>query len=301
MQLFLVQPRVGKTRVINLRNGLVLSTLLLFPLFSCIFYLGARYGSQQIQQEVQFEPVFETPTYSEMNLENPPENKIDALAMRLGQLQSQMLRLNVIGQRVIEELHIAQDEFDLFQVPAMGGVSHDELEKSQSFSDLLDQVDTLSIHLHEKELQLQTFSDLLTDRELKMETFPAGRPIKNGAITSTFGWRVDPFSGRRSFHSGVDFAARRGAKVYAVASGLVIWAERDGGYGNLVSIDHGDGYVTRYAHNRDILVKVGDRVDKGDAIAHMGSTGHSTGPHVHFEVLQDGIKINPWKFVRTAG
>jgi murein DD-endopeptidase MepM/ murein hydrolase activator NlpD len=300
MQLFLVHPRVGKTRVICLRKGMLFSTLFFFPLISAVFFLGAQYGSRSAQHGVDLHSGLQSASYVELTLEPQVENQIDALALRLGQLQSQMLRLNVIGQRVIEELDIATDEFDLSQVPAMGGGSIDPFAKSQSYEDLAKQVETFSLRLYDQELQLQTFSDLLTERELERETIPGGLPVRKGWLTSSFGWRTDPFTGKRTFHSGVDFAAKRGAEVVAVASGLVIWASRDGGYGNLVAIDHGDGYVTRYAHNKDILVAAGDRVGKGDTIAHMGSTGHSTGTHVHFEVLRNGKKINPEQFIHEA-
>ncbi|MGH8475214.1 MAG: M23 family metallopeptidase, partial [Methylococcales bacterium] len=226
---------------------------------------------------------------------------LDALALRLGRLQSQMLRLNVIGQRVVEELDIGQDEFDFSALPPMGGNPNEPFQESHSYADLLSQVELFSTQLYDQELQLQTFSDLLTARAVEQETSPAGPPLHRVWKTSSFGWRSDPFTGRETFHSGVDFAAKQGTEVVAVASGLVIWAAPDGGYGNLIAIDHGDGYVTRYAHNKDLTVVVGDRVDKGDTIAHAGSTGHSTGPHVHFEVLKNGEKINPEKFIRKAG
>ncbi len=300
MQVFLVHPRVGKTRAICLRKGMLLSTLFFFPLFCCIFYLGTQYGFRQAQQDVDLRLVLQSPSEIEANLAPPAEIQLNALALRLGQLQSQMLRVNVMGQRVVEELDIGNDEFDFFQMPAIGGNRVDPFGKSQRYEDLIAEVETFSVELQEKELQLQAFSELLTERELEMEATPAGPPVKKGWVTSSYGWRTDPFTGIRTFHNGVDFTAKRGAKVFAVASGLVIWASSDGGYGKLVAIDHGDGYVTRYAHNKDLMVTVGDRVNKGDAIAHMGSTGHSTGTHVHFEVVQNGRKINPLKFIHKA-
>ncbi|MCI0653440.1 MAG: M23 family metallopeptidase [Methylococcaceae bacterium] len=274
--------------------------LLFFPLFSCVFFLGAQYGSHQAQQN--FEPlvVVQSPSLVEFASEAHKDNYLDALALRLGQLQSQMLRLNVIGQRVVEELDIGKDDFDFSMLPAMGGNPNDPFEESHRYEDLLGQVDAFSMQLYYQELQLQTLRELLTTRALELETFPAGRPVRRGWMASSYGWRADPFSGRRTFHSGVDFAAKRGTEVVAVASGLVIWASRDGGYGNLIAIDHGDGYVTRYAHNKDLMVVAGDRVEKGDTIGHAGSTGHSTGTHVHFEVLRHGEKINPEKFIRKA-
>ncbi|HET7676060.1 MAG TPA: M23 family metallopeptidase [Gammaproteobacteria bacterium] len=135
-------------------------------------------------------------------------------------------------------------------------------------------------------------------RNLHQEMQPSGRPVKGGWISSYFGRRVDPITGRMGFHPGIDFAGKLGSPVHAVAAGVVTWAGPWFGYGNLVEIDDGSGYATRYGHNEKILVKVGQTVAKGQVISLMGSTGHSTGPHVHLEVLYHGREINPLKFVR---
>ena len=141
--------------------------------------------------------------------------------------------------------------------------------------------------------------ELMVNREIRKLAYPAGRPLTKGWLSSPYGWRNDPFHGRRAFHHGIDFAGRKGTNVVAVASGLVTSAGKYRGYGHMVAIDHGGGYVTHYAHNKELRVSPGDRVKPGDVIAKMGSTGHSTGPHVHFEVLRHGKKINPIKFIRT--
>lgn len=300
MQLFLINPRIGKTRVICLRKSMLISTLLFSLMFSGVFYLGTQYGSRQVNQEAGSQIDFQS-KHVQSTFEPQADNQLDALALRLGELQSQLLRLNVIGQRVIEELDIGHDEFDFSKPPAMGGTDVNQVEFSQSYEDILEQVATFSIQIHDQELQLQTFNELLTSRAVEEKTIPTGRPVNNGWLTSSYGWRTDPFSGKRTFHSGVDFAGKKGTEVVSVASGLIIWAGRDGGYGKLVAIDHGDGYVTRYAHNSKLTVVAGERVEKGDTIALMGSTGHSTGTHVHFEVLRNGKKINPMKFIRKDG
>ncbi len=139
----------------------------------------------------------------------------------------------------------------------------------------------------------------MVNREIRKQAYPAGRPLTKGWLSSYYGWRNDPFNGRRAFHHGIDFAGRKGSNVVAVASGLVTSSGKYRGYGNMVAIDHGGGHVTHYAHNKELRVSPGDRVNQGDTIAKMGSTGHSTGPHVHFEVLRHGKKINPIKFIRT--
>lgn len=138
---------------------------------------------------------------------------------------------------------------------------------------------------------------MILTRELKEEIHPEGRPVTTGYISSYFGERADPFDGREAFHKGVDFAGNLGSDVVAVAAGVVTWAGERSGYGKLIEINHGDGFTTRYAHNERALVSVGQTVKRGESIALMGSTGHSTGPHVHFEVLKNGRQVNPLSFI----
>ena len=137
---------------------------------------------------------------------------------------------------------------------------------------------------------------LLMDRSLRERLMPSGRPISKGWLSSNFGKRADPFTGKQEYHKGVDFAGKEGADVLAVGDGVVTWSSKRSGYGNLVEINHGNGYVTRYGHNKSNTVEVGETVKKGQQIALIGSTGRSTGPHVHFEVLRNGKQVNPAKF-----
>jgi murein DD-endopeptidase MepM/ murein hydrolase activator NlpD len=148
-----------------------------------------------------------------------------------------------------------------------------------------------------RDSQLSALENVILARELKEQTHPAGRPVAAGFISSYFGERTDPFSGEEGYHKGVDFAGSAGENVVAVAAGVVTWSGQRAGYGNLVEINHGDGYVTRYAHNEKTLVNVGETVKRGDPVALMGSTGRSTGPHVHFEVLRNGRQVDPLTFV----
>jgi murein DD-endopeptidase MepM/ murein hydrolase activator NlpD len=141
---------------------------------------------------------------------------------------------------------------------------------------------------------------MLMTRNLEAEVMPTGRPISRGWLSSYFGIRTDPFSGRRVHHSGVDFAGKLGSDVVAVAAGVVQYSGRRSGYGNLVEINHGKGYVTRYGHNLKNLVEVGQTVKKGEVIAKMGTTGRSTGPHVHFEVMVNGRQVNPKKYIHAS-
>jgi murein DD-endopeptidase MepM/ murein hydrolase activator NlpD len=135
------------------------------------------------------------------------------------------------------------------------------------------------------------------DRSLHERIMPSGRPVRNGWVSSGYGMRTDPFTGKKEFHEGIDFAGKEGSRVLAVADGIVSWAGWRKGYGKMVEITHGNGYATRYAHNEKLLVSVGETVKKGQTIALMGSTGRSTGPHVHFEVVHNDREVNPAKYV----
>src|SRR5262249_20792553 len=149
--------------------------------------------------------------------------------------------------------------------------------------------------------QFGVLENLYTSRNVQLAAQPAGPPVSGGYVSSLFGMRIDPFTGDLSMHSGMDFAGTEGEGVDAVAAGVVTWAGERSGYGNMVEIDHGNGYATRYGHNESILVHVGQVVKKGEEIALMGSTGRSTGPHVHFEVLYNGVAVNPDRFVKASG
>ena len=228
------------------------------------------------------------------------EGRLRALMLRLGQLQSQMLRLNAVGQRVVEKLNVDSSEFDFSEPPGIGGPLS-EHDGPQTLSVNMNRVmAVLSRDMAHRGVQLKMLDSMLTNAALKKEALPVGNPVKSGRLSSRYGWRTDPFTGRRKFHHGVDLAARWGAKVVAAASGLVTWAGKRGGYGNMVEITHADGYVTRYGHSSRILVSKGEVVRRGQPIARVGSTGRSTGPHLHYEVLVNGKKVDPDKYIKAS-
>jgi murein DD-endopeptidase MepM/ murein hydrolase activator NlpD len=227
---------------------------------------------------------------------------IDALAMRLGRLQSHVIRLDALGERLTKIAHLDNGEFDFTSQPGQGGPENETLEASTSVDPIsfAATLDALTDQLDNRAQQLALLETMLMNRGLQDEVVPAGRPIKKGWLSSYFGIRTDPFTGKKERHKGLDFAGKLGSDVVAVASGVVTWAGRRYGYGNLVEINHGNGYSTRYGHNDKITVKVGDAVKKGQIIAKMGSTGRSTGPHVHFEVLHKGKQVDPMSYIKTA-
>jgi len=184
--------------------------------------------------------------------------------------------------------------------PAVGGPEDDIAAMSSQLPDLLDRFTELQRQIDDRQNKFLLLESILMDRELREQVMPNGRPVTNGWLSSRYGKRIDPFSGKTSWHAGVDFAGKKGSDVISVASGIVTLAKNKYGFGRLIEISHGNGFVTRYAHNSKLMVKVGDKVEKGEVIAKMGSTGRSTGPHVHFEVLKDNKVVNPRKYILGA-
>jgi murein DD-endopeptidase MepM/ murein hydrolase activator NlpD len=229
------------------------------------------------------------------------EESLNALALRLGQMQAHVVRLDAVGQRLVEVGELDGGEFNFSQAPALGGPEGGANGSSSlKIPDFLTQFDQLSQQLSDREEQLSVLESVLMTRNLQYEVIPSGRPVKKGWISSRYGMRTDPFTGKPDFHKGIDLAGAEGADVIAVGSGVVMWSGKRFSYGNMVEINHGNGYITRYGHNKENKVKVGDTVKKGQVIAKIGNTGRSTGPHVHFEVWRSGLTVDPMKFVQTA-
>ena len=224
------------------------------------------------------------------------ESELDALAARLGSMQANVIRLNALGQRLVKVAKLDSKEFDFKNSPSYGGPSEKESVTSIDFANVMANLDK---QLSSREEQLDVLEDVIMNRQLRSESKPRGRPIVKGWTSSYYGKRTDPFTGKLAMHKGMDFAGKEGSEIIAVASGVVTWSGDRYGYGELIEINHGNGYTTRYGHNAELLVEVGDTVEKGQPISLMGSTGRSTGPHVHFEVLKNDRQVNPSKFVAS--
>jgi murein DD-endopeptidase MepM/ murein hydrolase activator NlpD len=226
------------------------------------------------------------------------QQNLDALALRIGQMNAHVVRLDALGARLTQMAGLKDGEFDFTSVPSLGG-PEEPLAASEvmQINGVVGALEVLGEQLEDRDRQLTVLEDLLINRKLRDEVRPEGRPVTSGYVSSQFGSRTDPFTGRRAFHKGVDFAGREGAEVVAVASGVVIWSGERYGYGQLVEINHGNGYVTRYAHNVDNLVAVGDTVRRGQVIARMGETGRATGPNLHFEVLLNDRPVDTLTYV----
>lgn len=221
------------------------------------------------------------------------QREINALAARLGELQAEANRLNALGERLTRIGQLQDGEFDFNEPVGIGGGGPvEDMPKGE-----LDQgLDELDVRFRASGEQLSVLESLLFNRQLDMNAVPSREPI-NSYITSNFGRRADPFRGGRAFHKGIDFKANVGDAVMAVADGVISFSGVRNGYGNTIEIDHGNGFVTRYAHNSRLSLKVGGLVRAGQEVAKAGSTGRSTGAHVHFEVWQEGRAVNPKKFL----
>ncbi|MCM8855173.1 MAG: M23 family metallopeptidase [Candidatus Thiodiazotropha sp.] len=225
---------------------------------------------------------------------------IDALAIRVGQLQSQLLRLDALGERLVDMGGLDKNQFSFDTPPALGGPETIQtLSQQSALPELLQEMEHLELMVEHRQQQLMLLEDLIMNSNLEDSVHPTGRPVQKGWISSYFGMRNDPFTGKRTMHKGMDFAGKDGSGVVAVAAGVVTWAGDRHGFGKLIEINHGKGYITRYGHNKEILVGIGDRIKQGQIIAEMGSTGRSTGPHVHFEVVRNGKTIDPTKYILT--
>jgi murein DD-endopeptidase MepM/ murein hydrolase activator NlpD len=270
-----------------------------------VFSAGAAFGAlvgapQALQVEVaqaQSDLVKQAGQLAEVR--RAVARDMDALALRLGRLQAEATRLNALGERLAKIGKLEDGEFDFTAEPAMGGPETPAAQRAMKAGDLTRAIDELERQLDRQSRQLGMLESVLLDRKLDQSLLPAGIPVRAGYVSSGYGYRADPFTGRSDFHPGVDFNGQRGADVLAVAGGVVSFAGSKPGYGNVVEIDHGNGYMTRYGHNDRNIVQAGDPVKAGEVISKMGRTGRATGVHVHFEVWLNGRLLNPSEYIHA--
>lgn len=227
------------------------------------------------------------------------QRELNAMAVKLSELQAQSNRLNALGERLTRVGRLDDGEFDFSEPPAVGGPSN-EGAITAAGTDLHAALDGLGERLSTQTRQLELLESLLLNRDLEAAVLPTGLPVRSGYASSGFGHRADPFTGFADYHAGVDFNGPRGSDILSVAEGVVSFSGKRSGYGNVVDIDHGNGYMTRYAHNSQNLVQPGQRVRVGQVIAKMGATGRATGNHVHFEVWLNDRPVNPNQYLRGA-
>jgi murein DD-endopeptidase MepM/ murein hydrolase activator NlpD len=235
-------------------------------------------------------------------LKTATEQRMTGMLMRLADMQSQIQRLDALGSKLVVAANLNQDEFSFS--PKDTNPSNIELDTSSADQlkinpqdQLLTQLEDMFEQIQDKSQQLTALEFIMLSHHIQDESRLEGKPIASGWLSSYYGIRKDPFNGTPAMHKGLDFAGKEGEPVMATGAGIVTWSGSRYGYGELVEIDHGDGLVTRYGHNKALNVKIGDVVTKGQDIAVMGNTGRSTGPHVHYEVLKKGKHLDPLPFV----
>lgn len=304
MNVIVFSKRLGGARQFELGRPLTLTVTIaaVMTLLTGVLYAGVQLGRSDM-----FEPTAQVADWGRrleeqrlqvVDAKQDLQNRLDALASRVGQMNAHVIRLDALGRRLTEMAHLDKGEFNFDSAPAVGGPEGLVEGALVSSPDISNMLDGLAHQIKDRERQLSVLESLISTRNLSREIVPGGRPVTQGWISSYFGKRTDPFTGRNAYHRGIDFAAPAGSQAFAVASGVVTYAKERFGYGKTVEINHGNGYVTRYAHNQRLLVAPGDTIQKGQPISLIGSTGRSTGPHLHFEVLKQGRAVDPMSFVR---
>jgi murein DD-endopeptidase MepM/ murein hydrolase activator NlpD len=305
MQIILVPTSLGGKKTIALNGGQSLTLLGLFVvvpvlLASLLYYFTLTHGLAIRIPYVQALVLNAQQREAEMNRSYLHEN-LNALSVKLGQMQAQLVRLDALGARLAQSTGVKAEEFRFGQLPGRGGAESSPPSRELSLGEFKRQLAALSGSLGDRSDKLSAMELVLQQDSLKKRAIPSLAPVSVGWHSSNYGWRIDPFTGHQAFHEGVDFMSAVGTPVMAAASGVVVYSAYHPQYGNMVEIDHGNGLVSRYAHASALLVKVGEAVLKGQRIALVGSTGRSTGAHLHFEVRQNGAPQNPERFLKLAG
>ncbi len=241
------------------------------------------------------------------SLERDIQTQKDNTILKLAKIKNKLISLDNLSTKLMKQANFKTSDFNFKHLDMAIELNKDrefisKLSKDYTLvnkeNNLDQQLSLLLLELNDKLQQLDVIAALYNDERYVKQVTPRGKPAERGWVSSYYGKRKDPFSGKSSFHKGIDVAAKADSNIIATATGIVSWSGKRSGYGNLVELTHGNGLVTRYGHCKSLLVKIGDKVSQGDAIATIGSTGRSTGPHVHYEVIKNNVKINPIRYVR---
>lgn len=305
MQVILLHPRfnraksitLGAKHIILMIAGFLLAVLLATGL---LYFLTARYA-------VGLPFAGKAPGNSVAGVQDKDKylkENLAAMAIKLGEMQAQLMRLDALGERVQGLAGVKPEEFNFKEAPGRGGAESSSLyyrrSRDMSMSEFQQALDAMSRDVGYRTDYLNVVETVLMSDRIKSKLLPTNQPVNVNYNSSSFGWRLDPFSGRSAFHEGLDFPASVGTAIVAAAAGVVIAAEYHPQYGNMLDIDHGNDIITRYAHASRLFVKVGDIVQRGQHIADIGTTGRSTGPHLHFEVRIKGVAQDPRKFLNAG-
>ncbi len=307
MKVILVDQRHGHTKTIVLKGwlkGLLSLCLLGTPV--ALGYYGYQFAVSQNsgifteESARNWEQQIRLQAEQLTDIKQESEEQMEALTLRLAMLQARLVRLDAVGERITSIANLDTGEFNFSEPVGLGGPLIGDT-RAPSANEFMDSVSQLERQIEDRQQQLEILEGLMTDRKIQSNVFVAGRPVDNGWISSRFGQRPDPITGRLAFHGGIDFSTgRAGAEINTVAAGVVTWSGPRSDYGLMVEVNHGNGFTTRYAHSEKVLVEVGDIVMKGQNIALVGSTGRTTGPHVHFEVYKNGRIVDPAAYIHRT-
>ena len=306
MNIIVVSGAMGRARTLTLdwRHWTLggLGLLLLFLSFTLLFnYVTLRYAAS-IKHPLLQAILLDDQREEARKTQEVIQGHLNAMAVRLGELQAQLLQLDGLGERLAQMAGLKPKDLppsEPGKAPGRGGPAP-TLSRDLSVDEFGSLLSELSHAVEERSDQLTVLEALLVSTSTNKKFLPSLAPVDGGWLSSSFGWRIDPFSGQKSFHEGLDFPSESGTPIVAAASGKVIFADVHPQYGKMVEVDHGNGLVTRYAHASRLFVKEGDFIVRGQKIAAVGSTGRATGPHLHFEVRLNGVPQNPARFLLSA-
>lgn len=301
MNIILVSDATARARTLTLdwRHGIIggLALLVLFVGFTLAFnFVTLKYAAATQHPWLQA-IVLADQRAEALRTQEKVQGHLNAMAVRLGELQARMLRLDGLGDRLAKAAGLKPQELPAGQAPGRGGAESSQPARNLSVAEFTALLERLAREVNERSDQLGVLEALLVEDSANRKFLPTLLPVVDGWFSSNFGYRIDPFSGQQSFHEGIDFPAESGTAIVAAASGLVVEAGWHPQYGKIVEIDHGNGLVSRYAHASQLGVKEGDLVVRGQHIGAVGTTGRSTGPHLHFEVRLNGVPQNPVRFL----
>jgi hypothetical protein len=301
VHLIITDARLARSRAIHLSGtrlllagfGLSLCLMLVAAaLYHWVFLKGAREGWPIVGSLVRLvvkDEFAERDRFMRANL--------DAMARRVGEMQARMVQLESLGDRVLGLAGMAPS--DIPKSDGRGGVLVSA--RSLSMEELQATLDELERATNQRVDLMTVLESRLFDQHIRKKMIPTHAPVTGRPLGSAFGWRVDPITGQSALHTGLDFQADTGTPILAAAGGVVVTQEYHPAYGNMIEVDHGNQLMTRYAHASRTMVKQGDIVKRGQKIAEVGTTGRSTGPHLHFEVLVQGVYQDPQKFLSAGG
>ncbi len=305
MNIILVSEKLAKARTITLGwSHLIASAALM--LVTVLALAGAmNYGLLRYAAELNIPYVRDVlvaiQEQQNQRAQSYLQDNLNAMAVRLGQMQAQLLRLDTLGERLAKLAGFKQQELMFSEIPGRGGAISSVPSQNISLGDFTAQIDVLTRQLEDRGDKLGLLESMFTLESARKKLTPTRLPVEGGWYSSNYGWRIDPFTGQRAFHEGIDFMAEEGTPIQAAAAGVVVYSEFHPQYGNMIEIDHGNDLISRYAHASRRFVKIGDVVLRGSRIAEVGKTGRATGPHLHFEVRQRGAARNPAQFLQLPG